>query len=73
MNNYKDRIVVFADILGFKNVVFSSVSDRKSLQKIEKALKLIKQTTEELKTYKSEELDTEVCFFSDSFVLSCLD
>lgn len=73
MYNYTDRIVVFADILGFKNIVFSSISDYKNLQKIEKALKLIQQTAEELKTYKSEELDTEVCFFTDSFVLSWID
>lgn len=69
---YEKRMVLYLDILGFKNAVNRSVNDSKLLLKIHKALKNI--YSDRIKNYsgplKGVDYGTQVSVFSDNIVLS---
>ena len=66
--NYTEKIVAFIDILGFKNIVSSSLLQFPEVHKcLNYALKEMKHIEKQEKNTKS---DLEVSMFSDSIVLS---
>jgi len=51
--NYENRLVLFVDILGFKNIVNRSVTDRSLLEFVHECISSLSGSTIETKTYKN--------------------
>lgn len=72
--DYEDRVIVFMDILGFKEKVYSSVEDEKKRKILFDVMKMIKEIEvdqfEEDGKFKD---GPEKCIFSDSIVISYPD
>lgn len=72
-NKYSDRIVLFADILGFKKVIENSINQKKNSENVAQTNKIasIFKVFKEFKyETKSNSEGKKVTFFSDSIVLS---
>ena len=67
--NYKDRIIAFVDILGFKNLVEKSVRNIYSFQQILDSLDEFRQLKKNAEDQGYID-DVKVTTFSDSFVIS---
>lgn len=67
--NYKDRIIAFVDILGFKNLVEESTVNKYEFQKILDSLKNFRKLKKE-KEDQHHIKDVKVTTFSDSLVIS---
>lgn len=59
---YEDRIVMFLDILSFKNEIFKTISNEKEIKKIHDVLNIVK--------FHDFDKKREVTQFSDSIVVS---
>lgn len=66
--NYEERIVLFIDILGFKQLVNESITDNVKLEQIKTAINIIRKTYGI--TLKTK--DRTITQFSDSIVISFL-
>jgi hypothetical protein len=66
INNYEERIVLFLDILGFKELINDSIVDVERFQKIQTTIRVIRLTFNI--TQKSK--DRTITQFSDSLVVS---
>jgi len=67
---YKNRIVAFVDILGFKNLVLSLKNDPALHEKVYLALSKIKSVYTHSQSGHTAQSDLEVSIFSDSIVIS---
>lgn len=70
MKYYENRFVAFLDILGFKNMVYDSISDPYKLQKIDMALNYIRNIQLENYKFDNTDMGKQVSVFSDSIVIS---
>lgn len=72
MNDYEDRIVVFMDMLGFKNLINNTMLDINYKSQVFKVMNIIKDI--ESRNYNGvlrlDEIGKEVTVFSDSIVIS---
>ena len=67
---YKNRIVAFVDILGFKNLVLSLDNNKALHERLYSALSEIKSVYSHSQSQNSAQSDLEVSIFSDSVVIS---
>jgi hypothetical protein len=73
MKQYEERVVVFLDILGFKNMVSETIDDNIKYEQVTKALTYISEVRKENYHGLFSQYDfsgKEVSVFSDSIVLS---
>lgn len=71
-NNFNKRVVLYVDILGFKNKVKKSVQDLDTFQAIKDALMYIYKVQKENKTGvpNGKQLDIQISVFSDNIIYS---
>ena len=68
---YKDRYIVFIDILGFKDIVNKSNNDNKKAEEILENLKCIERIKKENdEIFKLTSINRRVTIFSDSIIIS---
>lgn len=68
---YKDRYIVFIDILGFKDIVNKSNNDNKKAKEILENLKYIERIKKENdEIFKLTSINRKVTIFSDSIIIS---
>lgn len=68
---YKDRYIVFIDILGFKDIVNKSNNDNKKAKEILESLKYIERIKKENdEIFKLTSINRRVTIFSDSIIIS---
>ena len=68
---YKDRYIVFIDILGFKDIVNKSNNDNKKAKEILENLKYIERIKKENdEVFNLTSINRKVTIFSDSIIIS---
>lgn len=70
LEQYEKRIIVFIDILGFREHIKKTIEDKVSFTNLKDALNYISQIGSVINNELYEEHDKEITVFSDSIVIS---